>query len=293
MSGVADGPFRCICRLGGAGILVAPMLAARHLLLKPNKLPQEQQFQESEHPIGIQLIASESDEARKAAAILLQTAYDFIELNASCPSRRILAMGCGSALLQKPRLIRELLLAIKEGAPEKPLTLKIRLGFRTADFTAVEIVEYLQGIPLLWITVHGRYADQPFTHPADWDAIKKVVDTSTIPIIGNGGITDPLNARRMIQDNKVTAVLMGRGALGRPWVFADDHDPGQELKSRLMHEHWQMQLEEYPPLEAVIQFRKHLIWYSRGHHNACEIRRRVPALKDPAQVAALLKQICQ
>jgi len=293
MSGICDGPFRRICRKGGAGLLVAPMVAARHLVHKPTELPQEQHFAEYEHPIGIQIIASGADEACKAGNILQETGYDYIELNASCPSHRILAMGCGAALMQKPELIKEILLGIKAGAPEKPLTLKIRLGFRSGNFTASDVIKSLAGIPLLWVTVHGRYADQPFTHPADWNAIMRVVDSLPFPIIGNGGISNPSAAARMMADSKAMAVMIGRGALGRPWVFNSAEEPGQEIKSRLIHEHWRMQLDEYPPTDAVVKFRKHLIWYSRGHHDACEIRRLVPVIKYPAQVEDLLAELAK
>jgi len=291
MSGICDGPFRRICRIGGAGLLVAPMVAARHLVRKPTDLPREQHFAETEHPIGIQIIASGPQEAYQAGMILNNSRYDFIELNAGCPSRRILAMGCGAALLPKPELIREILLAIKAGAPEIPLTLKIRLGYRHSNLTAVDLVRLLEGVPLLWITLHGRYADQPFTYPADWDAIKQVVDSSPFPIIGNGGITNPRDAKRMMAHSGTIAVMIGRGALGRPWVFGKNEEPGWEIKSGMMHKHWQMQLDEYPPNDAVIKFRKHLIWYSRGHNNACEIRRLVPSIKEPAQVEDLLEQL--
>jgi tRNA-dihydrouridine synthase B len=145
MSGISDGPFRRVCRHGGAGLLVAPMLAARHLINKPVELPQEQHFAEVEHPIGIQLIAANPDEAFKASAILGKTNYDFIELNASCPSRRIIAMGCGSALLPKPGLIREILGAMVEGAKTKQITLKIRLGLRSGNFTAIDLIRELAG----------------------------------------------------------------------------------------------------------------------------------------------------
>jgi tRNA-dihydrouridine synthase B len=291
MSGICDGPFRRICRTGDAGLLVAPMVAARHLVHKPTELPQEQHFAESEHPIGIQIIASGPREAQKAGIILSNTQFDFIELNAGCPSRRILAMGCGAALLQKPELIREIMLAIKEGAPEKPLTLKIRLGFRCGNFAAANLVRLLDGVPLVWVTVHGRYGDQSFTHPADWDAIKQVVDSSPFPITGNGGITNPDDAKRMMAYSGTIAVMIGRGALGRPWVFGNDEKPEWDIRSRLMHRHWQMQMDEYPPNDAVIKFRKHLIWYSRGHRDACEIRRLVPLIKEPAQVENLLQQL--
>ncbi len=291
MSGICDGPFRRICRMGGAGLLVAPMLAARHLVHKPTELPQEQHFVECEHPIGIQIIASEPQEAYQAGMILNRTQYNFIELNAGCPSRRILAMGCGAALTQKPELIRDILLALKTGAPEKPLTLKIRLGFRHGNLTAVDLVRLLEGVPLLWITVHGRYADQPFTHPADWDAIKLVADYSPFPIIGNGGITNPGDAASLMAQSGTNAVMIGRGALGRPWVFGHDESPTQETKSEMLHKHWRMQLEEYSPDDSVIKFRKHLIWYSRGHNNACAIRRLTPSIKEPTQVEELLAKL--
>lgn len=271
--------------------MVAPMVAARHLVRKPTDLPQEQHFAESEHPIGIQIIASKPEEAYQAGTILNTAKYDFIELNAGCPSRRILAMGCGAELLQKPGLIREILLAIKSGAPQKPLTLKIRLGFKSGSFTAADLVGLLEGVPLLWVTVHGRYANQPFTHPADWDAIKHVVDSSPFPIIGNGGIANPNDAVRMMTQSRTSAVMIGQRALGRPWVFRDVGKLDKKMMMDLSHEHWQMQLDEYPPLDAVIKFRKHLIWYSRGHHNACEFRRLVPSIKQPAQVEELLAKL--
>jgi tRNA-dihydrouridine synthase B len=291
MSGIGDGPFRRICRMGGAGMLVAPMLAARHLISKPDELPQEQHFAKLEHPIGIQLIASQPDEANKAAALLQNTEYDYIELNASCPSRRILAMGCGAALMQQPEMMKEILLAIRAGAPSKTLTLKIRLGFKSGIFTAADIVRCLDGVPLHWVTVHGRYADQPFTYPADWEALKRVVDSSPFPIIGNGGITHPDEAKRLMGESGTIAVVIGRAALGRPWVFGRDNDPKRKMKPEMMHEHWRMQLVEYSALDAVIKFRKHLLWYSRGHQNACEIRRMVPALKHPAEVEHLLTEL--
>jgi len=288
LSEIGDSPFRRICRYGGAGILIAPMVAARHIINNPNKLPPEMSFRESEHPIGIQLLVSNPNDSYKASQILALTDYDFIELNASCPSRRIVTTGSGAALLKNSILLKEILAAVNSGAPQKPLTIKIRLGLYRGDFVAPDLIASIQEIALNWITVHGRYADDKLTQPADWQAIKITAYQSPFPVIGNGDITELAQGMARMEEAGLIAVMVGRGALGKPWMFRKQTT--LDLESRLfwIKKHWKMQLEEYGEAEAAVRFRKHLVWFSHGLRYGRELRRRLPTITSIKDINAVL-----
>jgi len=247
-------------------------------------MPHEVLFQVDEHPLGIQLIANHPQDAMLATRRLRVMDYDFIELNCACPSHRIVANGCGAALLLDLPKLLAIAAAIKEGAGDLPVTAKLRLGFHSKELQADRIIPQLAEIGYSWVTVHGRYADQNYDQTADWAAISKLADQSLLPLIGNGDITSASQAYYFLAKSKIVAVMIGRGAFGKPWVFSGMEELNWMERVGWAQKHFGYQLQLYDEREAVIRFRKHLIWYSRGGQKARQLRNSIPGMSSAAQV---------
>lgn len=293
MAEIGDGPFRRICRAGGAGLLTAPMIAARHVLDAPHRLPEEAHFHSSEHPIGIQLISRKPEEAEKATAYLATLGYDFIELNCGCPSKRIRGVGCGAALMQDPMLLADVAGAVVEGAKDCPVSVKMRLGFSTGDNGAEKALKELNGLDLAWITIHGRFADQGYGIKADWDAIAKLSASCRFALLGNGDIHQREEAAERIIASGVIGVLVGRGAFGRPWMFSESGDPGWKERSQWAKRHFKEQVDEFGELKSIFLFRKHLMLYSRGAPGSRQLRGSIPTIKTMEDIITILDNMAE
>lgn len=268
LAGVTDHPFRRICMRNGAHLSYVEMLSASALCYSSKRTFEMMKRHDEEMILGVQLTGKNAEETAKAIAILDRHPFDTIDINMGCPVKKIVKQGCGSAILRDPERVYQ---TVKMGREEtdKVFTVKIRLGWQPSEKNMVEVAQAAEQGGAEWITVHGRTRDDDYSVPVDLDGIRAVADAVEIPVIGNGNVFTKKDAEVMLAKTGAKGVMVSRGALGDPWVFAgikgDRTSLSLEEWSEGVHWHIAAQAEEYGQTgKGAICMRKHLIWYSKG-----------------------------
>lgn len=297
MAGITDYPFRMICKEFGVGMMTTEMVSAKGLLYESIKTNELLYVDPKEHPIGAQLFGSDSKILSEMAKKVEETEVDFIDINMGCPAPKITKNGEGSALLKNPELIGEIVYAVSK-ALSKPLTIKIRKGFDDEHINAVEVAKIIEQAGASALALHGRTREQFYSGVADWDIIKEVKQNISIPLIGNGDIRTPEDAKRMIDYTGCDAVLIARGAQGNPWLFKRTvHylETGELLPEPNFEERVEVILKHAKMLEAykgqyvgIREMRSHLTNYVRGIHGATELRRLMTSVETYEDIKRLL-----
>ena len=299
MAGITDYPYRMICKEFGAGMMTTEMVSAKGLLYENVKTNDLLYVDPKEHPIGAQLFGSDPKILSEMAKKVEETEVDFIDINMGCPAPKITKNGEGSALLKNPELIGEIVYAVSH-AISKPLTIKIRKGFDDEHINAVEVAKIIEEGGASALALHGRTREQFYSGTADWDIIKEVKQNISIPLIGNGDIRTPEDAKRMIDYTGCDAVLIGRGAQGNPWIFKRTvHflETGELLKEPSFEERVEVILKHAKMLEAykgryvgIREMRSHLTNYVRGIHGATELRRLMTKVETYDDIKRILDE---
>ncbi len=232
MAGVADRAMREICMRYGAAFCVTELISAKAVSMGDKKSLELMNITDSQRPIGLQLFGSEPETMAKAAEIAEARKPDFIDINMGCPAPKVLSSGGGSALMKDLPLAEKIVSAVVK-AVSLPVSVKMRTGFSNGDFTAAELARRCEAAGASFITVHGRTREQMYSPPADLDAIAAVKKSVSIPVIGNGDIYTPADAENMYSRTGCDFVMIGRGALGSPWIFAQINSAlaGKNLQS--------------------------------------------------------------
>lgn len=285
MAGVTNAPFRLVARECGAGLLTSEEIDARALVRGNAKSDALASYLPDEHPIAMQLLGNDPDVLAEAARRLEAAGADAIDLNMGCPVPKIVAKGQGAALMRDP-LGAAMIFRTLRKAVSVPVTIKIRGGWDDGHVNAVDIARIADTEGVSGITVHPRTRSQQFSGLAPWAIIAAVVDAVTIPVVGNGDVRAHDDARAMIAATGCAAVMIGRGALGSPWIFRGCEVPNPE-RARIIHRHLDLIEQHLPDRLALIQMKKHLAWYSTGLPGAARMR---PALFQ-AQTADNVKEI--
>lgn len=298
MAGITDLPFRLICKEFGVGMMTTEMVSAKGLLYENGKTNDLLYIDSKEHPIGAQLFGSDPKILSEMAKQVEQSDVDFIDINMGCPAPKITKNGEGSALLKNPELIGEIVYAVAK-ALTKPLTVKIRKGFNDEMVNAVEVAKIIEEAGASAIALHGRTREQFYSGSADWDIIKEVKQHIHIPLIGNGDIRTPQDAKRMLDYTGCDAVLIARAAQGNPWIFKRTvHylETGELLPEPTFEERVPVILKHAKLLEAykgeyvgMREMRSHLTSYVRGVHGAADLRRTLTAIETYADIERLLE----
>jgi nifR3 family TIM-barrel protein len=283
LAGITDAVFRLLCRENGADIVLTEMASAKGLLMQPERTRHFLEYGEGERPVGAQLFGASPAEIGEAAARVRELGFDFLDINMGCPVRKVTSGGAGAAILADPRLAGRLVAAAVRGGGALPVTVKIRSGFGKDSETYREVAREVFAAGAAAVTLHPRSRGQMFSGAADWGQIAALKEEfPDRVVVGNGDVRTASDAPRMIAETGCDAVMVGRAALGNPWIFQAMR---RELSMRLAHvgpaEPTSPFVPSPPARRALIlrhgeemhrrhgdagirEMRKHLAWYSRG-----------------------------
>ncbi len=286
--------MRILAEEAGCGLTFTEMVSAPGLLRSQGKSQGKVRKllapSTAGRPFGIQLVGAGLEDMEQAARMAVQAGASVIDINMGCPARKVLKAGAGAALMQDPDQACRIVEAVRRGAGDVPVTAKIRTGWDEASVNAPELSRALERSGVAWITVHGRTRRQVFSGPVDLETIGAVVASVSVPVIGNGGILDREFAEQMLAETSVAGIMVARGALGNPWIFADlaawvaglpaPPPPSPADRARIMERHLDLYLREEDPERTIREMRKHLAWYAKGIAGAAHFRARLFAIED-------------
>ncbi len=298
MAGVTDLPFRMLCKEQECGLLYTEMVSAKAILYKNRNTKELLTVRQEERPIAVQLFGSDPEIVSSMAHQIEDGPYDIIDLNMGCPVPKVVNNGEGSALMKDPKLVEELLTALVNRV-KKPVTVKFRKGFDDASVNAVEIARIAESCGVSAVAVHGRTREQYYSGSADWDIIRQVKAAVKIPVIGNGDIFTPQDAKRMMEETGCDGLMVARGARGNPWLFRRINrylDTGELLPvpsapeiGRMIMRHARMQAELKGEDLGMKEMRKHIAWYTAGLPHSAGIRRACNTLETLEELEKLLQ----
>ena len=300
LCGVTDHIFRSICFEQGCDQAYTEMISAMGYLCAPNQRTTVELMKRGAHEtrLFIQLFGKDPDTVAKAAHIISrQGIYDGIDLNMGCPARKVACSGEGCGLMKDPVSAGKMMAATVKGSA-LPVSVKMRIGWDKEHINAVEFAKIAEDSGISEITVHGRTREQQYSGAADWDMIELVKQSVGIPVIGNGDIFTPQDALQRIHQSNVDGIMIGRGALGNPWIFRDiknmiagrsSKPPNPDERMEMIFRHYDMMLHEKPEHIAVREMRKHIGWYLHGFRGAARIRDEINRCQNPQHVHTILK----
>jgi len=291
LCGISDHIFRTLCFEQGCDTAYTEMISAMGYLCAPNqRATKELMIRGRNEPrLVLQLFGKDPDTVAEAARRICDLGlYDGIDLNMGCPAKKVVSSGEGSALMKTPQ-IAEAMMRKTVRASSLPVSVKMRLGFDRDHLNAPDYARMAEDCGISSITVHGRTREQQYSGQADWETIARIKSSVRIPVIGNGDIFTAADAIRLQSFSRVDGIMIGRGAMGNPWIFrsvralASGTEPA-EVTIREKHDmvlrHYQMMLQHLPEKIAVREMRKHIGWYIRGHRGAGKFRDAINRCED-------------
>lgn len=302
MAGVADRAFRELCVSYGAGYVVSEMVSSKGLTMHDRKSKELLFLSEKERPAAAQIFGDNPEIMAKSAVACLEFRPEVIDINMGCPAPKIAGNGGGAALMKDPQKAEDIIRAVVD-AVDIPVTVKIRAGWDKDSINAVEMAQRAERAGASAVTVHGRTKLQMYAPPVDLGIIAQVKKSVDIPVIGNGDITDGLSAAKMLEETGCDMVMVGRGALGRPWVFSQiqaflNHEailpePPVSERMTVMVKHIKLLCQYKGERVGIREARKHAAWYIKGIRGAAKYRQQVGALESVEQLEELAYTICR
>ena len=299
MAGVTDLPFRLLCKEQGAGLVCTEMVSAKAISFHNKNTEALLTTTPQERPVSLQLFGSDPDIISEMAAYIEERPFDILDINMGCPVPKVAGNGEGSALMQNPRLVGEIISKTVK-AIKKPVTVKIRKGFTEQNANAVEIARIAEASGASAIAVHGRTREQYYSGRADWDIIRQVKEAVRIPVIGNGDIDSPQQAAMMLEKTGCDGIMIGRGARGNPWLFGEIRAylesgellprPSKEEVRNMMLRHARMQIEYKGDYIGIREMRKHISWYTTGYPGSAKLRGAINLVETYEELEELLNE---
>ena len=302
MAGVADRAFRELCMDFGAGYCVSEMVSSKGIAYNSKKSAELMEISDAERPCAVQIFGTEPQTMADAARFALQYRPEVIDINMGCPAPKIAGSGSGAALMRDPELCGRIVHEVSR-AVDIPVTVKIRSGFDSAHINAVEVAKIVEKNGAQAVTVHGRTKEQFYAPPVDYDIIRDVNQALSIPVIGNGDICDAKSAEHMLEYTGCDYLMIGRGALGDPWVFREINEyfdkgiiidrPTMDEKCDILLRHIKAVVEYKGEYIGMREARKHTAYYLKGFKNAAKLRNLAFSMKTLADLENLIGEIEQ
>ena len=279
MAGITDVPFRQFALEQGCGLVFTEMISAEGLLRKKESFLE---VGKEEPPLAVQLFGSDPEVLARAAATAESMGADAIDINMGCPAKKVIGTGAGVLLMRFPEKARKILLHVRKEV-KGPLTIKIRAGWDKENINAVEISKIAEDCGVDGVTLHPRTKVQGFSGRADWSLIGALKKAISIPVIGNGDVTTPALAKQMRKETGCDGVMIGRGALGNPWIFSQDRTesfPSLTERREAIRHHYSLMQDCYGEERAVRGIKKHVVWYTRGLPYSASLRSKLPRMRE-------------
>ncbi len=301
MAGVADRAFRELCVNYGAAYVVSEMISSKGVSMGDRKSKDLMFLSDAERPAAVQIFGNDPLVMAQSIETVMQANPQIIDINMGCPAPKIAGNGGGASLSKDPILAEKIVKAVV-GASPVPVTVKIRAGWDENSINAVEMAQRAENAGASAIAVHGRTKKQMYSPPVNRNIIAEVKKAVSIPVIGNGDIIDGMTASSMIEDTNCDLIMVGRGALGCPWVFSQinaylDHEriipnPPVTERMRVMIKHIEKICEYKGDFVGMREARKHAGWYTKGLHGAAKYRQELTAIETMEQLQEIAYKIC-
>lgn len=300
MAGVTDLPFRLLCREQGAGLLCMEMVSAKAIMYRNKNTENLLEIHQDEKPVSLQLFGSDPDIISEMAKQIEERDFAILDINMGCPVPKVVNNQEGSALMKNPALVEQIVGKTVK-AIHKPVTVKIRKGFDDEHVNAVEIAKAAEAAGASAVAVHGRTREQYYAGKADWDIIARVKEAVSIPVIGNGDVTDGESAKAMLEQTGCDGIMIGRAARGNPWIFKEvttfletgksPEPPSKDEVREVILRHAALQLQVKGEYIGIREMRKHLSWYTAGYPNSSRLRAKINEMETMEELIASVDSI--
>lgn len=301
MAGVSNKSYRTIIKKMGAGLIYSEMISTMGIKYNSKKTLELLKINEEERPIAIQIFGNDIETFVESAKYIEKNIKpDMIDINMGCPVPKIaLKNQAGSALLKNPQKIYEIVSSVVKNTIT-PITVKIRSGWDNEHINAIEVAKMCEKAGAKAICIHARTRSQGYTGKADWNIIKQVKENVNIPVIGNGDIKTIYDAKRMLEETKCDAIMIGRATLGNPWIIKEcveyiEHNkiiekPNNEEKLKMIIKHYNLLKQNTNEKQALLEIRSHALWYIKGMNKSKEIKQKIMETKSETEFITIIKE---